>query len=455
MQLDSLAEIQTPGLLQTLQVINNPIKFLEGRAKHCREAFTVRVMGLNSPPVVFFSNPQALKDIFALPGEKLDFQKATHVFRPLMGENSIILQEGKSHNRQRQLLMPQFHGDRLQAYGNIICQITEQVTQQWLPGSIISINRYMPDITLQIILQVVFGIEPSDRYHELRNLLSSLLDDITNPWYSSLFFFPPLQKDLGRWSPWGNFVNRRQQIDNLIYAEIAQRRLENNNSRTDILSMLMSARDNNGQQMTDIELRDQLMSLLLLGYETTAATLSWAFYLIYSSPNVRDRLNRELDTLGNNHQPDKIANLPYLSVVCQEILRIYPIALICTPRMVKEIVKIQDATYNPGTILVPCIYLAHRHAETYPQLEQFVPERFLNRKFSPYEYLPFGGGSRGCIGAAFALYEMKLIIATVMSQWQMQLAQPKAVKPIRRGITIIPAKDVQMLIADKYPPISR
>lgn len=449
MQLESLAEIKTPGLIQTLQIINNPIKFLEQRAKRCREIFTVRVMGFNSPPVVFFSNPQAIKEIFALPVEKVDFQQATHVFKPLMGENSVILQEGNSHNRQRQLLMPQFHGDHMKDYGSIICQIAKEVTQQWLPGSTISINQFMPDITLQIILQVVFGIEPSDRYQQLRKLLSSLLDDITNPWYSSLFFFPPLQTDLGKWSPWGNFLKRRQQIDALIYAEISQRRLENNNSRTDILSMLMSACDNNGQQMTDIELRDQLVSLLLLGYETTAATLAWAFYLIYSSPNVCNQLNRELDKLGKNPQPDRIANLPYLSAVCQEILRIHPIALICVPRMVKELVKIQEHTFSAGTILVPCIYLAHRREETYPQPEQFAPERFLERKFSPYEYLPFGGGSRGCIGAAFAIYEMKLIIATVMSDWQMKLAQTTAVKPIRRGITITPSGGVKMRIADK------
>jgi cytochrome P450 family 110 len=357
-----------------------------------------------------------------------------------MGEQSLILQEGKSHQRQRQLMLPPFHGDRMKTYGQIICQITQDVTQQWQVGKQISINHFLPDITLQIILQVVFGISPGERYEQLKVKLSSLLEDVTTPWYSSLFFFPPLQKDLGAWSPWGHFVRRRQQIDKLIYAEISQRRRENNPTRTDILSMLMSARDENGQQMNDEELRDQLMSLLLLGYETTAAALAWAFYLIHSHPQVRDRLQQELNN-ADRTKPDAIAQLPYLTAICQESLRVHPIALICTPRMVRDSVQIAGDKFNAGTIIVPCIYLTHRREEIYPQPEKFQPERFLHQKFSPFEYLPFGGGSRGCIGAAFSLYEMKLVLATVLSQYELELANSRPVSPVRRGITIVPSEN--------------
>ena len=436
-----------PALLQTLQLIANPTDFLETCAKQYGDPFTVRVMGLNSPPVVFFSQPQAIKEIFAQPLEQFDFKKATHVFKPLMGERSLVLQEGRSHQRQRQLMLPPFHGDRMKAYGQIICQITQDVIAQWSVGESIAINQFLPDITLQIILQVVFGINPGERYQQLKTMLSSLLEDVTTPWYSSLFFFPPLQRDLGAWSPWGHFVRRRKQIDNLIYAEIAQRRLENDYSRTDILTMLMSAQDENGQQMTDVELRDQLVSLLLLGYETTAAALAWVFYLIHSHVQVLDKLRQELDSLGENPQPEAIASLPYLTAVCQETLRIYPIALICTPRMLKDSVQVADRNFAAGTVLVPCIYLAHRNPETYPQPQQFKPERFLTQKFSPFEYLPFGGGSRGCIGAAFSMYEMKLVLATVLSRFQLQLAANSSVRPVRRGITIVPsANGVQMTV---------
>jgi cytochrome P450 len=374
-------ELRTPALVQTLQLIKNPTGFLTSCANRYGDTFTVRVLGLNSPPVVFFSSPQAIRDIFAVPSEKFDFKKATHVFKPLMGEHSVVLQEGRRHQRQRQLLMPPFHGDRMKAYGQTICQITQEVT--WTTGATISIAQFMPDITLQIILQVVFGINPGERYEQLKKLLSTLLEDVTTPWYSSLFFFPPLQKDLGAWSPWGHFLRRRQQIDNLIYAEISQRRQANDLSCTDILSLLISARDDNGQQMTDIELRDQLVSLLLLGYETTAAVLEWAFYLIHSAPQVLNKLKQELDTLGETPNPEVIAQLPYLTAVCQETLRIYPIALICTPRMVQESVQVADYKFESGTVLVPCIYLAHRRAETYPQPEQFNPERFLKTEVFP------------------------------------------------------------------------
>lgn len=442
-----LEEPKTPALLQTLQLIANPTKFIAKCASQYGDTFTLRVLGLNSPPVVFFSQPQAIKEIFALPLEQFDFKKATHVFKPLMGEQSLILQEGKSHQRQRQLMLPPFHGDRMKAYGQTICQITHKVVEQWTAGESIAINHFLPDITLQIILQVVFGINPGERYDKLKIMLSSLLEDITTPWYSSLFFFPPLQQDLGAWSPWGHYIRRLKQIDNLIYAEIAQRRLENDLSRTDILSMLMSARDENGQSMTDIELRDQLVSLLLLGYETTAGALAWAFYLIHSHAQVLDKLRHEIDSLGDHPQPEAIATLPYLTAVCQESLRIHPIALICTPRMVKESVQVTGYSFCAETIIVPCIYLAHRRTETYPQPEKFQPERFLNQKFSPFEYLPFGGGSRGCIGAAFSLYEMKLVLASVLSRFELALANQRPVYPVRRGITIVPSSSgVQMVV---------
>jgi cytochrome P450 len=433
-------------LIQTLRLIVNPTRFLEECAAKYGDLFTVRVLGLNSPPVVFFSSPEAIAECFAVPAKELDFKKATHVFEPLFGENSIVLQEGRSHNRQRQLLMPPFHGDRMKTYGQAICQITEEVTRTWTQGTTISMQQVMPDITLQIILQVVFGMSPGARYQKVKELLSSLLEDVTKPAYSTLFFFPPLQKDLGAWSPWGNYLKRREEIDNLIYAEINERRLEDDASRTDILSLLMSARDENEEQMTDKELRDQLVSLLLLGYETTAAVLAWVFYLIHSHPQVKDKLMQELNCLGDTPNPETITQLPYLGAVCQETLRIHPIALICTPRMVKDTVEIVGHKFTPGTVLVPCIHLAHRRAETYPEPEKFKPERFLNQKFSPYEYLPFGGGYRGCIGAAFSMYELKLVVASILLHFQLDLVDKRPVRPVRRGITIVPSGGVHMVV---------
>lgn len=438
----------TTHLLQTLQLIANPTRFLDGCAVKYGDIFSVRVLGINSPPVVFFSHADAISECFAVSAKELDFQKATHVFKPLFGEKSIVLQDTRSHNRQRQLLMPPFHGDRLKSYGELICQITQDVIKTWQIGTVISMQKVMPDITLRMILQVVFGISLGERYQQLKEQLTSLLEDVTKPLYSSLFFFPPLQKNLGAWSPWGNYLRRREEINKLIYAEILERRLENDAARTDILSLLMSARDENEQQMTDEELRDQLVSLLLLGYETTAAVLAWVFYLIHAHPEVKDKLIQDLNASDTSNS-EVLAQLPYLTAVCQETLRIFPIALICTPRMVKNKVEIAGKNYTSGTILVPCIYLAHRRSETYPQPEKFQPERFLKSKFSVYEYLPFGGGYRGCIGAAFSMYEMKLIVATILSHFQLALTDNRPVHPRRRGITIVPSGGVPMVVKDK------
>ena len=437
---------QTPSLLQTIQLIAQPTHFLDTCRERYGDPFTARVLGLNSPPVVFFGHPQAIQEIFTLPLSLFDFRKATHVFEPLMGSQSLILQEGRSHQRLRQLMMPPFHGDRMKSYGQLICEITQQAIDQWTTGSTVLIHNVMPQITLQIILRVVFGIAPGPRYQQLEKMLSSLLDDITTPLYSSLFFFPPVQRDLGAWSPWGHFLRRRQQIDNLIYDEIRERRELNDTSRTDILSLLISATDENGEPMSDVELRDQLISLLLLGYETTAAVLSWAFYWIHSSPSVLEKLQSELDSLGEQAQPEAIAQLPYLTAVCHETLRVNPIALICTPRKTLEPMQLAGYHFDTGTILIPCIYLAHRRPEVFPDAQQFKPERFLNQKFSPYEYLPFGGGARGCIGMAFSMFELKLVLATSLSRYQLALVQPRPVRPVRRGITIVPSGGVPVVV---------
>lgn len=445
-------------LIQTLQLIANPINFFDNHAKKYGNTFSLRVLGINSPPVVFFSSPQAINDCFAIPAQKLDFKKATHVFKPLFGSDSIVFQEGKSHNRQRQLLMPPFHGDRLKSYGDTICNITNNVTGDWKPGNIVSMQEVMPDITLQIILQVVFGITPGERYEKLIKLLTALLDDITKPLFSSLFFFPPLQQDLGKWSPWGNYLKRREEIDTLIYAEISERRASNdsnNNLGEDILSLLMSASDEDGEKLTDKELRDQLVSLLLLGYETTSGVLAWLFYMIHSHSEVKDKLINELQSLDNNldnlnkNYPEKIVQLPYLTAVCSETMRLHPIALICTPRMAVDKVEVAGDKFDSGTVLVPCIYLAHRQETTYQQPDKFIPERFLDRKFSAFEYLPFGGGYRGCIGSAFAVYEMKLILATILQKFELELVDKKPAKPIRRGITIVPSGGVSMMVKGK------
>ena len=439
-----------PSLLQTLTLIADPIAFLEAQSRRYGDAFTLRVLGANSPPVVFFSNPQAIQAIFTTLSSKFELGKVAYIFRPLTGDHSLIMQDGARHQHQRQMLMPALHGEGLSRWGQVICQLTEEKIGNWTIGSSLNIQTAMLEISLEVILRVVFGMQPGSRYQQIKQLLHRLLEDINSPLYSVQFFLPPLQQDLGSWSPWGQFVQLRQQIDDLLYAEIADRRAASDADRTDILSMLIGAKDEAGQSLSDVEIRDQLMTLLLLGHETTASGLTWVFYWLHRSPQICDRLRQELDALGANPDPLTLAQQPYLTAVCKEALRIYPIALISQPRLVKETIELEGYEFEPGAVLVPCIYLAHRRAQSYPQPDQFQPERFLLSK-SPYEYLPFGGGSRSCIGMALAMFEMKLVLATVLQHYSFTMAAShlRPVRPARRGITFVPPGDFRLVVSDR------
>ncbi len=442
-----------PSLLQTLRIIADPTGFLEACAAQYGDTFTLRVLGINSPPVVFFSDPDAIQAIFTTLADQFEFGKVTHVFRPLTGDLSLIMQDGARHQKQRQLLMPALHGESLYRCGNLICRITQTQTANWSTDALVPVQDAMLDISLEVILQVVFGLQPGERLLRLKSLLHTLLERVNSPLYSVQFFLPPLQQDLGKNSPWGGFLRLRQQIDQLLYAEIAERRHlitrePTQTERTDILSMLLTARDAAGEPLSDQELRDQLMTLLLLGHETTASGLTWVLYWLHQNPETLTKLRAELDQLSHQPEPMQVAQQPYLNAVCKEALRVYPIALISQPRKVKQTVSLAGYEFEPGAILIPCIYLAHRRSPTYPEATRFHPERFLTSKLSQYEYLPFGGGSRSCIGAALAMFEMKLILATLLNRFEFRLQQPsgQVARPARRGITFVPPGRFQLRV---------
>jgi cytochrome P450 family 110 len=423
-----------PPLLQTLYISLNPIAFLDQCQQRYGDTFTLRVLGPGSPPIVFLSHPDSVQAVFTTLSDRLSLGKVAHVFRPLTGNQSLIMQNGDRHQHQRQLLMPPLHGNQLQRYGELIQQITQEAIADWQVGDRLSIRPTMSRVSLAVILRVVFGIQPGRRYQDLETRLEQLLEAITSTLYSTQFFFPLLQQNWGRWSPWGSFLEQRAAIDRLIYAEIAERRSQHTPS-TDVLSLLLSARDEQGQPLSDAELRDQLMTLLLLGHETTASALAWAVYWVHQEASVRSHLLQELDGVTD---AEAIAQLPYLTAVCREALRVYPIALIAQPRRVEQAVELEGYDFQPGAVLVPCIFTAHRRSQAYPQPQQFNPDHFRDRK-SPYEFFPFGGGSRSCIGMALALYEMKLALATVLQAYDLSDASLGTVQPQRRGITFVPS----------------
>lgn len=436
---------KTPLWLETIQWILHPIEFFEARHSRYGDAFTLGAK--SNSPIVYLSHPEAIKEVFTADPDLFDSGEATKAFaEPVLGKHSLTVLDGEVHQRQRRLLAPPLHGERMRTYGQLICEITKQVINNLPINQPFLVRSLMQDITLGVILQAVFGLEQGQNFEQLKQLLSSFLDSISSPLNASMLYFPALRRDLGSWSPWGKFIRLREKIDRILYSEIQQRRQQNNFSRTDILTLLLTAQDERGNLMTDAELRDELITLLVAGHETTASALTWSMYWIYYLPAVHRQLESELSTQSIDIEPSAIAKLPYLTAICQETLRIYPVIMATEPRVLKTSWKMMDYQFAPGTVLMPCIYLTHQREDLYPEPKQFKPERFLERQFSPYEYLPFGGSNRSCIGMAFAQFEMKLVIATILSNWELSLTNPDLVKAERRGATLAPSGNMQMIV---------
>ncbi|MBW4600761.1 MAG: cytochrome P450 [Calothrix sp. FI2-JRJ7] len=440
--------LKTPSLLQKLQWIADPVGYLERAGQAYPDIFTGEVVGFGGT-TVFLYNPQAIQEVFkndsqkfAAPGE------LNRTLQPILGDYSLFMLSGNCHKRRRQLLMPSFHGERMRAYGQLICTIAEQVFIQIQENQPFLARTITQEISLQVVMQAVIGLGTGGEvYQRIKHLVVELISDVFgSPLTSSFLLFPSLQKDIGAWSPWGKFLRRRQQLDELIYAEIAQRRSHTDRGCIDILSLLMSAKDEEGQGLTDQELRDELMTLMVAGHETTATVMAWALYWIHYQPKVLEKLQQELDTLGESPDPMSIFQLPYLTAVCNETLRIYPVGMFTTPRIVQEPAELLGHMLEPGTIISACIYLNHHREDLYPDSKQFKPERFLEREFSPYEFIPFGGGVRACIGQALAMFEIKLVLATILSRYQLSLTNHQPEKPQRRGVTIGPSSGVKMRV---------
>jgi cytochrome P450 len=363
-----------------------------------------------------------------------------------VGKNSLILISGDRHRRRRQIVMPPFHGERLKTYGDLILRITHEVIDQLPLNQPFTARDTMQQISMRVILQAVFGLYGGERYRRLEELLRIRLNMVSEPIAASILFFPILGRDYGKWSPGYKIKQLEMETDRLIYDEIQERRAEGQTDRTDILSLLMAAEDENGEGLTNEELRDELMTLLVAGHETTATALAWSLYWTHRQPDVRDKILAELEEIGADPSPMDLFRLPYLTAVCNETLRIYPVAMLTFPRQVETPVELLGYHLEPGVLIMGCIYLLHHREDLYPNPDQFMPERFLERQYSAFEFMPFGAGSRRCVGAALAQYELKLVLATMLSRCQFELADQKPVMAQRRGITLGPKGGVQMVL---------
>jgi cytochrome P450 len=349
---------------------------------------------------------------------------------PVTGPSSILLLDGKEHMRMRKLLLPPFHGEAIAHYADLIEQVTNREIDTWRQGDTVRTRAVAQRITMEVIIRAVFGITDAERVAELQRVLPRL----SSP--SPLVLL--VQKDLGPRSPWGRFVRRRDQVDQLLYEEIAQRRHEADvGARKDILSLLLSARDEAGEPLTDRELRDELITLLLAGHETTATSIGWAFERLLRTPAALERLTAEVDASGSGD---------YLDAVIKETLRVRPVV----PEVFRapsEPTELGGYLFAPGAHVAASILLVQLDPDLYPPDPlAFRPERFLDGAPEPYTWIPFGGGVRRCLGAAFATLEMKVVISTIFSRTRLRAPRFMDETARFRGATMLPSRGGEAIV---------
>lgn len=424
-----------PMLAQALLWIRRPIEVLEYCRKHYGPTFTLKLPPFN---VVLLTDPDAIRTVFASKGDDMHAGEVNRILRALVGDHSVLLLDGREHMRHRKLLMPSFHGERMRFYGETMAEITRASIATWPKHGEFSLHEYTQEITLQIILRTVFGADEGEQLGKLSEQIKLMLAAGESPF--SVALMAALSTDVTRETrrPWKWLLRQRNRTDKLLYAQIAARRAEGSSDRRDVLAMMLQARDEDGQGMTDVEVRDELMTALAAGHETTATALAWAFERLLSNPSVLARLTQEVDDAGGKDaSPDKLAALPYLDATIKEVLRLRPV-IPMVGRVLKKDYTIGGYDLPAGSTVAACIYLAQRNPDVFPDPDAFKPERFLEGQPDPTTWLPFGGGIRRCIGAAFALYEMKIVLATILTHTELQLAQTAPLRIRRRAITLWP-----------------
>ena len=430
-----------PSIAQGLWFMLRPVGFFESCKARYGEPFTIRIP--STPPVVMFSHPAAIREIFTGDEDVLRAGEATVVLQPILGPNSLLLLDGDRHLRERRMMMPPFHGDRMRAYAETMRDVTEAAVATWPVGRPFPLLAETQAITLDIIVRTVFGMAEGAAMAMLRDRLRRFISLAVNP----LSLWPVLQVDLGPLSPWGRFVRLRREIDGLLDAEIAARRIASAPESSDVLSLLLSARDEQGDPMPDEHLRDELMTLLLAGHETTATALAWTMHRILTEPGVEQRVREEVRGVAPDGRlrPEAVGQLEYLDAVVKETMRLNPV-LPDVMRLLKAPLTIGGIDLPAGVGVAPNIYSAHRRPDVWPEPDRFRPERFIGTRPNPYEFFPFGGGMRRCLGMAFALHEMKVVLAALFARADFALSPGYGVRVVRRNVTWGPSEGMPVVL---------
>jgi cytochrome P450 family 135 len=423
-------------LLQTLRWSFRPIPFMQDCRRRYGDSFSVRFLGFERP-MVLISDPVAVKALYQErahglpPGRNIALE-------PILGAKSLLLQVGAEHLARRKVMLPAFHGERMRSYEEAMTEIVSAEIDSWPLQEEFPIHARMQAVTLEVILRVVFGVSSGSRLERLREMLSTVLQETASPG-RQLLGLALLRYGLG--GPFASFESQLREVDELLFAEIAEHRARPDlEEREDILSMLMRAEFEDGSRMEDQELRDQLMTLLLAGHETTATGLAWTFDLLLRHPAALERLR---DSLAAGEED-------YLRATISESLRLRPVVPLAGRRLAEDLVA-DGLTLPAGTDVTPAIWLTHTRADVYPEPFAFKPERFLDGGPETYAWIPFGGGVRRCIGATFAEFEMRVVLREVLTRCELRKASPRPERTGRRNITFSPRDGTPVVLTAREP----
>ncbi len=432
-----------------------PLPWLDALHAKFGNAFTMHLPRTDAP-IVIFAEPNAVRDLWTGDPDTLHAGEANIILRSVLGKDSLLVLDGDRHLRERRLMLPPFHGDRMRAYGDTMREVTAHEVDRWPSGKPFSLHESTQAITLDVIMRTVFGVGSADpRMRPLRDALVRWTTLGTSRLGTAVLLLTPpeyadnirqvTERPLGRLLPWAKLVRAQLEVDRLIRDLITARRREGTQGREDILSMLLEARDEAGAPMTDDQLRDEMLTLLVAGHETTATALAWTVHHLLEHPEWHDRIRAEVREVGTQ----ELDKLVLLDAAIKETLRLTPI-LPMVGRVLAKPATIGGIAMPRGSVALACIYLVHRRPDLWPDPLRFDPNRFVGKKVDPTTYFPFGGGVRRCLGMAFASYEMKIVLATILSKVDLANAPGKRIKLVRRGITFAPSGGMPVMLARRY-----
>jgi cytochrome P450 len=421
---------RAPAIVQGLRYARDPLGFLIELQRRYGDVFTISFPYFGR--AVYVASPELVKSVFT--GSPAVFHAGeanATVLEPALGPNSVLTLDDEPHMRQRKLLLPPFHGERVRRYGELIRETTLREMESWPVGKPFALRPHTQRITLAVIMRAVFGVHDEDRLRRFERLIDTFSARV-----NLITSVPALRRNLGRWSPWTRFLRAREALDEFIYEEIAIRRAEvegDDEEHDDVLSLLLRARHDDGTPMSDEELRDEMVTVLGAGHETTATALAWAMERLLRTPRALERL-RESIAAGEDD---------YLDATVKETLRARPVIL-DVARKLTEPATVAGYELWTGAFVMPAIAALHYREDLFPEPEEFRPERFLDGRADTYAWIPFGGGVRRCIGAAFAEYEMRIVLRAILERADLSAPDPKPERVKVRNITLAPGKGARV-----------